>query len=306
MSVHTLGPAGISRPLAMAAMLGSAACWGGATVMTKGALDAFDPLVLLPIQLGASVSVLWLATLLWRIRLPDRRRMARAGSTGVFEPGLAYAIGVPGLAMTTAGNASVIAALEPVFIFLGAWLLFGTRLGLPSVAAVGTAIIGVVLVSLTHAADLGGGSVAGDGLILLATGFAAVYVLASSRLALSMPAVLLTALQQSVGLVFVLVLTAIALLIGWQSLPGAVTGPMLALAVLSGLIQYALAFWLYIVGLKGVPPGLAGMFLTTTPIFGVLGGVLVLGESFAPSQLAGMALVVLSLLYIIRSSDRAA
>ena len=230
--------------------------------------------------------------------------MARAGSTGVFEPGLAYAIGVPGRAMTTAGNASVIAALEPVFIFLGACLVFGTRLALRAAAAVGTAFIGVVLVSLIHAGDLGGGSVAGDGLILLATGFAAVHVLASSRMALSMPAVLLTALQQSVGLVFVLVLTAITLPIGWQSLPGAVTGPMLALAVLSGLIQYALAFWLYIVALKGVPPGIAGMFLTTTPIFGVLGGVVFLGEGFATSQLVGMAPVILSLPYLVRSLDR--
>lgn len=306
MSVQTASPAGISRPLAMAAMLGSAACWGAATVMTKGALEAFDPFVLLAIQLGSSIGLLWLTVVLWRIRLPDRRSMARAGSTGVFEPGLAYAIGVPGLALTTAGNASVIAALEPVFIFLGAWLVFGEVLGWRAMAAVGLAILGTMLVSLTQSPDLGGGSVLGDSLILLATGFAAVYVLASSRLALSMPAVLLTALQQSIGFVFVLVLTSVMLLIGWQALPNAVSGPMMTLAVLSGLIQYALAFWLYIVGLKGVPPGVAGMFLTTTPIFGVLGGVALLGEHFAVSQLVGMTFVILSLVYIILSSNRAA
>ena len=43
-----------TRAIAVAAMLGSAACWGGATVMTKGALDAFDPFILLVIQLVAS------------------------------------------------------------------------------------------------------------------------------------------------------------------------------------------------------------------------------------------------------------
>ena len=111
-----------TRAIAVAAMLGSAACWGGATVMTKGALDAFDPFILLVIQLVASVTALWTAVFLSSTPLLAARPMMRAGSTGVLEPGLAYAVGVPGLALTTAGNASVVAALEPVFIFLGAWI----------------------------------------------------------------------------------------------------------------------------------------------------------------------------------------
>ena len=45
---------GPSRVIAIAAMIGSAACWGGATVMTKAALEAFDPFILLLIQLVAS------------------------------------------------------------------------------------------------------------------------------------------------------------------------------------------------------------------------------------------------------------
>jgi drug/metabolite transporter (DMT)-like permease len=81
----------------MAAMLGSAACWGGATVMTKGALAAFDPFFLLVIQLGASVCALWLGVALTVARFPAKRQIAVAGLTGVFEPGLAYAVGVPGL-----------------------------------------------------------------------------------------------------------------------------------------------------------------------------------------------------------------
>lgn len=282
-------------------MLGSAACWGGATVMTKGALEAFDPFILLVIQLGSSVSALWLAVFLTATRLLGRRRMALAGAAGLLEPGMAYAIGVPGLALTTASNASVIAALEPVFIFLGAWLAFGAGLSRRASCAVATAVIGVVLVSLTDPADLGAGSVLGDSLVLIATVFAAAYVLVSSRLAVSMSAVLLTAMQQTVGLTLVILLTATALLAGWQSFPQTVTVPMLLLAVGSGLIQYALAFWLYLVGLKRISPGLAGMFLTTTPIFGVLGGVVVLGESFVFSQLVGMVLVILSLLGLLRS-----
>jgi drug/metabolite transporter (DMT)-like permease len=43
------------------------------------------------------------------------------------------------------------------------------------------------------------------------------------------------------------------------------------------------------------------MFLTTTPIFGVLGGMIFLGESIALSQLLGMVLVILSLFTLLRS-----
>ncbi|ARE83061.1 conserved membrane hypothetical protein [Roseovarius sp. EC-HK134] len=290
-----------SRSVAVAAMLCSAACWGGATVMTKGALDAFDPFILLVIQLVASVAALWTAVLLSSTSLLAFRPMVRAGSTGVLEPGLAYAVGVPGLALTTAGNASVIAALEPVFIFLGAWLLFRTRPTLRAIVAIVTAVIGVTLVSLTDPAGLGGGSVLGDGLVLFGTALAAAYVLASSKLAVTMPAVLLTALQQTAGLGLVVILSAFALFAGWQSLPASVTLPALGLAILSGLIQYALAFWLYIVGLKGIAPGLAGMFLTTTPIFGVFGGIVFLGERLVLSQLLGMTLVIVSLVALLRS-----
>ena len=290
-----------TRAVAVAAMLGSAACWGGATVMTKGALDAFDPLILLVIQLVASVTALWTAVFLASTPLLAVRPMMRAGSTGVLEPGLAYAVGVPGLALTTAGNASVVAALEPVFIFLGAWILFRTRPTLGAITAILAAVVGVTLVSLTEPAGLGGGSVLGDGLVLLGTALAAAYVLASSRLAVTMPAILLTALQQSAGLGLVMILCAIAVVGGWQALPSSLSLPMLALAILSGLIQYALAFWLYIIGLKGIAPGLAGMFLTTTPIFGVLGAMIFLGESIAPSQLLGMVLVILSLFALLRS-----
>ena len=298
-------PSPVSRPVAIAAMLGSAACWGGATVMTKGALDSFGPFLLLSIQLTASVTVLWLATLALRVvRLP-LRTIVKTGATGLLEPGLAYSVGVPGLVLTTASNATVIASLEPVFIFLLAWAFFGTAIRHLSIAAVAIAVFGVVLVSLArtdarlYAVFDEVETLFGDGLILLGTIFAALYVIASHRLAQTIPAILLTALQQSFGLAMVLVLLVMVLLAGWEAVPEQITFPMLSLAIVSGLIQYALAFWLYILGLKGIPAGLAGLFLTTTPIFGILGGILFLGEAVTSLQLLGVALVILGLCWVL-------
>jgi drug/metabolite transporter (DMT)-like permease len=285
-------PPAVGRGLAVAAMMGSAACWGGATVATKGALAVFPPLTLLLIQLGASVAALWGAVLLLRPRVGPPGRALRAGCTGLLEPGLAYAVGVPGLALTTAGNASVVAALEPVFVVLLVWAAFGARPGALVSVAILVAVTGVCLVSLPGATGLGGGDVRGDALVLLGTAFAAAYVVASSRLVVDASPLVLTALQQSTGLVLAAVLAALALGTGLEARPASLPPGALLLAVVSGLVQYALAFWLYLVGLRALPVAVAGLFLTLTPVFGVAGGVLVLGERLAALQLVGAALIV--------------
>jgi len=295
----------ISRPLAIAAMLGSAACWGGATVMSKGALESFGPFTLLAIQLVGSVTVLWLAVWLLRLRPPSFKTALKTGSTGLLEPGLAYAVGVPGLVFTTASNATVIASLEPVFILLLAWLMLGTVIRKLNIPYVFLSLIGVVLVSLARpgvpldSLFIASETFLGDGLIAVATFFAALYVVISSRLAQTMPAVLLTVLQQTVGLFLVVGLFAVVVLNGWETLPERVSTSMLLLAVVSGLIQYALAFWLYIIGLKGIPAGVAGLFLTTTPIFGILGATFFLGEQITLLQIAGVGLVIFGLCSVL-------
>jgi drug/metabolite transporter (DMT)-like permease/DNA-binding MarR family transcriptional regulator len=294
--------AGVGPALAVAAMVGSAACWGGATVMTKGALAAVPPFTLLSIQLTASVTVLWVAVLLLRVEVGPLRPAFRRASTGVFEPGLAYAVGVPGLALTTAGNASVVAAMEPVFVILLVWVVFGLRPDRIVVGAVGVAVAGVCLVSLPDLSGLGAGDVRGDALVLLGTAFAAVYVVVSSRLVAATAPLVLSCLQQSVGLGVALLVLALALATGFEDLPGAVAPGMLLLAVGSGIIQYALAFWLYLVGLRRLPVGVAGLFLTLTPLFGLGGGMLVLGERIGAMQMLGAALILASVATVVTRS----
>jgi drug/metabolite transporter (DMT)-like permease len=271
--------------------------------MTKGALTAIPPFTLLAIQLTASVAALWLAVLALRLRVGPMRPAIRAASTGVFEPGLAYAVGVPGLALTTAGNASVVAAMEPVFVILLVWIAFGLRPGRSVAGAVALAFLGVCLVSLPDLSGLGGGDVRGDALVLLGTAFAAVYVVTSSRLVSGTAPLVLTCLQQSVGLGVALLVLAVARLAGQERLPETPDTGMLALAVASGLVQYALAFWLYLVGLRSLPVGVAGLFLTLTPLFGMAGGMLFLGEAAGTLQLVGAALIIGAVATVVRQSN---
>jgi drug/metabolite transporter (DMT)-like permease len=71
-------------------------------------------------------------------------------------------------------------------------------------------------------------------------------------------------------------------------------------AVASGIVYYALAFWFYIVGLKKIPASLAGFFLNLIPIFAVGGAYLFLGERLAAVQWAGVALILVAVMAMLR------
>jgi len=267
----TTRPASRAKLVAVAAMIGSAACWGGATVMNRDLLAHFSPLGLLLVQLIASVLALLLLALPhrpWRYLSSARfPALGRAAWTGLLEPGLTYSIGLWGLSLTSAGNAAIIGATEPILIVLLVWLLFKKRPSGKLTLCIGVAAAGLVLIASDSGTGSGNAlaqkSLAGDALIVLSTLFAASYVVFSSRLAAHFPAAVLASAQQIVGLAYAAALVAAASLGGL--LEPSLTEPsvrLLAYAALSGVVQYALAFWLYLIGLKQLSASAAALWLT--------------------------------------------
>lgn len=293
------GPPGrpIGLAAAIAAMVLSAACWGFATVMSKGALAAFSPPLLVSLQLIASVGFLWLMVAATRRPVTLDRNTRLSALSGLLEPGLSYAVGTFGLLLTTAGNASLIATTEPLLIAVLAWLFFRERITAGTALAILIAMAGVAMVTGAHGAG-STQSPLGDALVVLGTLFAALYVVASSRLVTTIDPATLAALQQSVGLAFTL-----AVLFVWMSPEGIqadlarANARMIALALVSGIVQYALAFWLYLIGLKRLPASTAALFLTLTPVFGIGGAALFLGESVTPIQAIGTLVIIASVAF---------
>lgn len=76
------------------------------------------------------------------------------------------------------------------------------------------------------------------------------------------------------------------------------------LVLASGVVQYALAFWLYLIGLRVFSIGAAGLFLTLIPVFGAGGAVLFLGERLSPNELAGCGIVIAAVLAGARRAER--
>ena len=86
------------------------------------------PLVLLPIELTVSNSVLAVAAAITgERRLPAANRAALAW----LNPGLAYAFGLAGLALISASASAVLWAIEPILIILLAWAALRPRPGFP-------------------------------------------------------------------------------------------------------------------------------------------------------------------------------
>ena len=290
------------RGLAVLAAILSAAAWGGATVMSKGALAHMPPMTLLAIQLAASITVLWLAVLILRVRAPLDRSARRASLSGVLEPGLSYTFGIVGLALTTASNAALIGAAEPLLILLLAWLFLKERVGASVLGFAVLAALGIILVIAPDAHEFSGqGSLIGDALVLAGAFFGAFYVIATRRLVRGLDPLPLSALQQSVGLVWTLGVLAAALFLGLATLGlGGLSLSVLLLAAAAGVIQYALAFWLYLFALQSLPANAAGFYLALIPVFGIAAAYIFLGETLTPAQWAGAALIVAAVAAISR------
>lgn len=259
-------------------------------------------MTMLVLQLAASVAFLWLSAGVTRAPVRIDAAAVRASLSGLLEPGLAHTAGTAGLALTTASSTTLINATEAPITVLLAWLFLRERVGLSTVLVALAAGAGVGLVIVPDLEGLGGGSLAGDGLIVVATVMAAVYVTVSRRLVDRMAALPLAALQQTVGLLWAGLALVGAWALGLVPLGLADLAPRALLAAaLTGVVQYALAFWLWLAGLRHMPASRATLFLALIPVFGVAGGALALGERLAPSQWIGAVVVLAAVQALVRT-----
>ena len=291
------GPRLVRRDLLLLAL--AAACWGVGTVVAKRATDEMAPLILLPIQLAASIAVL--AFVMWRSGLSLTGSPAVLARLGILNPGLAYALGLIGLTYISASLYVLLWALEPLSILLLAGLFLGEQITgrfvlLSLIAAAGMAI--VVYQPATA------GQWPGVVLALAGVGCCAVYTVLARRwvgTADSTAQVVLA--QQAHAFVFAVVVALLAGLVGAVRWSG-VSPTGLVAAVISGLLYYAAAYWFYLSGLRRVPASLAATSFYLIPVFGLAGGLVFLGERLEGAQWAGVAVVVLAIIAIVRDSTR--
>lgn len=284
-------------------LVGAAASWGIATVLSKRAVEEIRPLTLLPIELALSVSVLAVALRISGGRVVWSGEMRRLGLLGVLNPGLAYALSLAGLARITASTSVLLWAIEPLMILaLAAWWL-RERLTRTMTLCSATALVGVVLVVFQPGSRA---STAGVVLTVAGVGACATYTVLSSKYVVEASILSVVLIQQASAFVFAVALFCGSTLVGGVTSLAGVSARAWGSAVAAGVLYYAVAFCLYLAGLRGVSPGYAGMFLNLVPVFGIAASYALLDERFTPRQWIGAGLILAVLAVLAASQARTA
>jgi drug/metabolite transporter (DMT)-like permease len=229
--------------------------------------------------------------------------LRRLAALGVLNPGVAYALGLLGLASISASLSVLIWAAEPVLILALAVLLLRERIPWTQAAAMAVAVVGVLLIVYQGRAA---GDAVGTALTVAAVGACALYTVATRRLLLHDTSLTVVIVQQAAALAFALVLAVTVRAFddsAWavQSIPATAW----AGAVVSGVLYYGLAFWFFLSALGRVSASVAGAFLPLIPVFGVAAGHLV-GERLSERQWLGAVIVVTAVTVVAVLQGRSA
>ena len=264
-----------------------AALWGGSFLFMRYAVPDFGvvPLIWLRVALA---SICLLPLLLLKRQFGVLRRQAGALTVmGLFNSGLPFLLIAWATLSITAGLASIMNAMTPVFTALIGALWLGDRLDGRRSLGLLLGLAGVALLAADKADFRPGGSGWAIVAMLLATacyGFAANH---TRRYLQGVPALVNATGTQ---LVSALVLLPPALWSWPERMPG--LGPWLAALVL-GVACSALAYVLFFRLIARVGASRAVTVTFLVPVFGTLWGALFLGEPVTVSMLAGGAVVLL-------------
>ncbi len=202
------------------------------------------------------------------------------------------------IAYTSVANATLLANTAPVFVVLGGWILFGTRVRPLFLIGMATAMAGTVVLMQTSIA-LGGRNLLGDALGLVTGLFYAAYLMTIQRLRAAYDTMTIMAFAIPVSAVAML---GASLAAGEKLAPPSATGwaVLIALALVSqvfgqGLIAY---------GLARLPVALASVSLLVQPVMAAVWAWLLLAEPLGPIQALG-GIVVLAGIYIARRASMA-
>ncbi len=275
--------------------------WGVSVTVSDAALATLSPADVLFAEIGSGTVVVGLVVLL------TRRPLSAApwrGATvlGALEPAGAYLLANLGLARTTAAAGSLLLSLESVFAVLLAWLFLRERIRRAEWSALGLGLAGAVVVALLGHGD-GGSSTAlsGNVFVTLAAFVAAGYFLASRRYSLGADPVVLVFKQGVAALVLVLPYV----LWSWTtqgSRFGSAPAGVWGLAVLAGVVGFAVPFVLWSAAAGDVRPAVAAVGLNLIPVIGVASAAAFGRGTPSFAQLLGGGLIMLGLVRLTRDA----
>jgi O-acetylserine/cysteine efflux transporter len=275
--------------LPLAALIIASLFWGIAVSVTKYALRGIGPITLLAISLIAGTAVLWTIVILRGYRPPPPWR--RAVLLGLFEPALAYAGDLLGLARTSAANGALLSGLESVFIVLLAAVFLRERITARITVALALALAGVAALEVTGSFT---GTGLGDLLVLAGVLSAAAYTIVARGMGDESDPLTVTAYQFTTATILVLPAVTFVWAMHVETAPSHVAAKFWLAAIFVGVIGYAASFLLYNYAIARVRAAPASIIVNLIPVFGLASAVVWLGDSLTVARVLGAILIGLS------------
>ena len=296
-------PPAARRRAGILAIVASAFCFGAMAIMARVAYaSGIDTTTLLALRFSIAAVVMLALSLVRGAQWPQGAALATLVAMGAIGyAGQAFTF-FTALTLAPAGLVALLLYLHPALVALLSALLLHERLSAPKIAALVVALAGMLLTVLPTlgdgARDAHPGILRGVAFGVAAAAIYAGYIVVGARVGRRVaPLPMATLVSASAAVVFV----GVAMATGprW---PGTPAG-WLAVAGIA-LVSTVAAITLFFAGLERVGPTQASTLSTVEPLFTVLLAAVVLGETIAPLQLAGGALILAAVILLARTPLR--
>jgi O-acetylserine/cysteine efflux transporter len=262
--------------------------WGMGVVFAKAAIEHFPPILLMALRFAVTAAVL-----VWFVR-PPWAQMVRIFWIALVSAAIQYSLTFNGLRGLDASTAVLVLQLEvPFIVLLGAVLLKETP-GSRKWLGIAFAVLGVAFIA--GEPKLGG---AWASLALVISG---AFVWAIGQIMVRR----LVSLDGATLIAWVAVFATPQLFALSYAIEGP-PGPYIATAnwIVWGTVAYlalimtALGYTMWYTLIRRHPVGQVAPFLLLLPVFSVIGGIVLLGESLTPRIALGGAVVVAGVAFIL-------
>lgn len=273
---------------AILAILTTTLLWGLSYTSTKVLLDSLLPIQIAFFRMILAATVLSAIFLMTKKRLVHKIDLPRVIAGGAFGTFLYFVFENNGLRFTTAGTGSLIIATIPVLNVMAGAIFFREKNSLSRWLGVVLSFLGVFLI-IRSGADgaLSLVNLRGNLLMFGAACSWVAYTRINEPLMEKYDSISINLHQSLVGLV----------LLGLFALPAGFDLSLFRGAVLFnlaylGIFCSAIAYFLYLYALKILGSATITSFLNLVPVFGVLGGAVILHEALLVGQLLGGMIVI--------------
>ena len=286
-----------AKTLPHVALWGTVLFWGMSFVSSKTILNSgVPPMTMVCIRFVVATVILNL--LLRRVEPGARLRredLLPLVVSGLFGVTIYFFFESRGIKLTSASHASLIIAGIPVITVSIEAVLFRTRITLVTGLGIALSVIGVAAVVYRPGASGGPASLAGDAFMFGACLSWVAYILLSKNLHQRLSDLAITAYQSLFGTAALIPL-ALLEMNHWVPITLRAGLNLAYLAVFCS----ALTNFLYVYALSALGPIAVSPYINLIPVVGALGGVILLGEPIAWTQVAGGAVIVVGVLAVSR------